>query len=212
MTLAAVGLPQLLDGPGTSGRDGLVAGQGREAAAPFAERRPTYAVDDVIHWGGTRSFPVGATIASFVQTDDGFVYATIDGQSAVIADRTVSRCGKPWTTGAPGLPLLTSVPPSALAEAPARGGAEMRPVSGGLLLQQRDAIDASGDSPENWTLACGKPADEKTLADLEFAWRAIRAVKSNAILLANEGATVGVGMGLTVARHALRRWSVRVRT
>ncbi|MCP2250904.1 bifunctional phosphoribosylaminoimidazolecarboxamide formyltransferase/IMP cyclohydrolase [Lentzea aerocolonigenes] len=82
-----------------------------------------------------------------------------------------------------------------VAEAPARGGAEMRPVSGGLLLQQRDAIDASGDSPANWTLACGKPADEKTLADLEFAWRAIRAVKSNAILLADDGATVGVGMG-----------------
>ncbi|GHH38069.1 bifunctional phosphoribosylaminoimidazolecarboxamide formyltransferase/IMP cyclohydrolase [Lentzea cavernae] len=82
-----------------------------------------------------------------------------------------------------------------VAEAPARGGAEMRPVSGGLLLQQRDAIDASGDSPANWTLAAGKPADEKTLADLEFAWRAIRAVKSNAILLANDGATVGVGMG-----------------
>ncbi len=82
-----------------------------------------------------------------------------------------------------------------VAEAPARGGAEMRPVSGGLLLQQRDAIDASGDAPENWTLACGKPADEKTLADLEFAWRSIRAVKSNAILLADNGATVGVGMG-----------------
>ncbi|KJK47316.1 phosphoribosylaminoimidazolecarboxamide formyltransferase [Lentzea aerocolonigenes] len=82
-----------------------------------------------------------------------------------------------------------------VAEAPARGGAEMRPVSGGLLLQQRDAIDAAGDSPANWTLACGKPADEKTLADLEFAWRSIRAVKSNAILLADNGATVGVGMG-----------------
>ncbi|MDX3657061.1 bifunctional phosphoribosylaminoimidazolecarboxamide formyltransferase/IMP cyclohydrolase [Streptomyces sp. ID05-26A] len=82
-----------------------------------------------------------------------------------------------------------------VAEAPARGGAEMRPVSGGLLLQQRDAIDADGDSPKNWTLACGEPADEKTLADLDFAWRAIRAVKSNAILLANDGATVGVGMG-----------------
>ncbi|GGM85255.1 bifunctional purine biosynthesis protein PurH [Lentzea pudingi] len=82
-----------------------------------------------------------------------------------------------------------------VAEPPARGGAELRPVSGGLLLQQRDAIDADGDSPKNWTLACGEPADEKTLADLEFAWRAIRAVKSNAILLANDGATVGVGMG-----------------
>ncbi|GLZ30397.1 bifunctional purine biosynthesis protein PurH [Lentzea sp. NBRC 105346] len=82
-----------------------------------------------------------------------------------------------------------------VAEPPRRGGAEMRPVSGGLLLQQRDAIDAEGDDPTKWTLACGSPADEQTLADLAFAWRSLRAVKSNAILLAHDGATVGVGMG-----------------
>jgi hypothetical protein len=38
-------------------------------------------------------------------------------------------------------------------------------------------------------------ADEATLADLQFAWRAVRAVKSNAILLARDGASVGIGMG-----------------
>jgi phosphoribosylaminoimidazolecarboxamide formyltransferase/IMP cyclohydrolase len=83
-----------------------------------------------------------------------------------------------------------------------RGGVEMRPVSGGLLLQQRDAIDATvegegpgGDDPATWTLATGEAADEATLADLAFAWRACRAVKSNAILLARDGASVGVGMG-----------------
>ena len=54
-----------------------------------------------------------------------------------------------------------------------------------LLLQQRDAIDADGDDPANWTLAAGEAADAQTLADLEFAWRACRAVKSNAILLAH---------------------------
>jgi phosphoribosylaminoimidazolecarboxamide formyltransferase/IMP cyclohydrolase len=37
--------------------------------------------------------------------------------------------------------------------------------------------------------------DEATLADLAFAWKAIRAVRSNAILLAHDGASVGVGMG-----------------
>ncbi|WP_067698140.1 bifunctional phosphoribosylaminoimidazolecarboxamide formyltransferase/IMP cyclohydrolase [Nocardia jejuensis] len=76
-----------------------------------------------------------------------------------------------------------------------RKGAELRPVSGGVLLQQRDVLDAEGDSAANWTLAAGEAADERTLADLEFAWRACRAVKSNAILLADEGAAVGVGMG-----------------
>ena len=67
--------------------------------------------------------------------------------------------------------------------------------SGGALLQQPDRIDAPGDDPANWTLAAGEPADEATLADLAFAWRACRAVKSNAILLASGGASVGVGMG-----------------
>ncbi len=72
---------------------------------------------------------------------------------------------------------------------------EWRPVSGGLLMQVRDTIDADGDDPATWTLATGEPADAATLADLEFAWRACRSVKSNAILLASDGATVGVGMG-----------------
>lgn len=75
------------------------------------------------------------------------------------------------------------------------GGVEIRPVSGGLLMQQIDRIDAPGDDPSTWTLAAGAPADAATLADLAFAWRAVRAVKSNAILLATDGASVGVGMG-----------------
>ncbi|WP_240643838.1 bifunctional phosphoribosylaminoimidazolecarboxamide formyltransferase/IMP cyclohydrolase [Antribacter gilvus] len=72
---------------------------------------------------------------------------------------------------------------------------ESRPVSGGLLLQQVDRFQAAGDDPASWTLAAGDAADEATLADLVFAWRAVRAAKSNAILLARDGAAVGVGMG-----------------
>ena len=72
---------------------------------------------------------------------------------------------------------------------------EFRQVSGGLLVQAPDRIDAAGDDPANWTLATGAPASPEQLADLAFAWRAIRSVKSNAILLAADGATVGVGMG-----------------
>ncbi|OQQ37142.1 bifunctional phosphoribosylaminoimidazolecarboxamide formyltransferase/IMP cyclohydrolase [Prescottella equi] len=81
------------------------------------------------------------------------------------------------------------------AAAPTERGIELRPISGGALLQDRDVLDADGDNSANWTLVVGDAADEKTLADLEFAWRACRAVKSNAILLANDGASVGVGMG-----------------
>ena len=81
------------------------------------------------------------------------------------------------------------------ADVPAHGGIEIRPVSGGILLQSVDKVDAPGDAPSAWTLVCGEPADAATLHDLEFAWRAVRSVKSNAILLAKDGAAVGVGMG-----------------
>jgi phosphoribosylaminoimidazolecarboxamide formyltransferase/IMP cyclohydrolase len=73
--------------------------------------------------------------------------------------------------------------------------AEFRQVGGGLLVQMADRIDAPGDDPAGWELATGEPASAEQLADLAFAWRAIRSVKSNAILLARGGATVGVGMG-----------------
>jgi phosphoribosylaminoimidazolecarboxamide formyltransferase / IMP cyclohydrolase len=76
-----------------------------------------------------------------------------------------------------------------------RGGVETRPISGGLLMQVRDALQADGDDPAAWTLACGDAVDAEVLADLAFAWRACRSVKSNAILLASGGASVGVGMG-----------------
>src|SRR3712207_5530680 len=66
------------------------------------------------------------------------------------------------------------------------GGAEMRPISGGLLLQTVDRLDAEGDDPTTWTLACGSPLDAAGLDDLVFAWRAVRAVKSNAVLLAHD--------------------------
>ncbi len=80
-------------------------------------------------------------------------------------------------------------------EAGADQPAEYRPISGGILVQMRDHVDAPGDDASTWTLVAGEPADEATLADLTFAWTACRAVKSNAILLAKDGASVGVGMG-----------------
>jgi phosphoribosylaminoimidazolecarboxamide formyltransferase/IMP cyclohydrolase len=96
------------------------------------------------------------------------------------------RCAPPpWATGGAGV-------------SGTRSGAadfEFRPVTGGLLAQSADRIDAPGDDPANWELKAGTAADAATLADLAFAWRACRAVKSNAILLAKDGASVGVGMG-----------------
>jgi len=107
-------------------------------------------------------------------------------------------------SGSKNLRLLTCPPP-------ARGGhlPEWRQVDGGLLLQTPDEIDAPGDDPAGWKLKTGQPASAEVLADLAFAWRAIRSVKSNAILLASGLATVGVGMGqvnrVDAARLAVSR-------
>ncbi len=79
-----------------------------------------------------------------------------------------------------------------LPEGYARDPREFKQISGGLLVQEPDTHFAPA---AEWTLVSGLPTDDATLADLEFAWRAIRAVKSNAILLAHDGASVGVGMG-----------------
>ncbi|MEU5836870.1 bifunctional phosphoribosylaminoimidazolecarboxamide formyltransferase/IMP cyclohydrolase [Streptomyces diacarni] len=93
-------------------------------------------------------------------------------------------------------------------EAPA-APAEFRPIDGGGLAQVKDAFQAEGDDPANWTLAAGEALDDGELAELAFAWKACRAVKSNAILLGKDRATVGVGMGqvnrVDSARLAVQR-------
>ncbi|MFE1956150.1 bifunctional phosphoribosylaminoimidazolecarboxamide formyltransferase/IMP cyclohydrolase [Streptomyces sp. NPDC059524] len=72
---------------------------------------------------------------------------------------------------------------------------ETKQIDGGALLQVADRIQADGDNPATWTLATGDALSQGELDELAFAWKACRAVKSNAILLAKDGASVGVGMG-----------------
>ena len=92
---------------------------------------------------------------------------------------------------------------------PERGWVDLRPISGGVLLQGADDLRADGDDPATWRLAAGAPVDAATMEDLAFAWRSVRAPKSNAILLAKDGAAVGIGMGqvnrVDAARLAVSR-------
>jgi phosphoribosylaminoimidazolecarboxamide formyltransferase/IMP cyclohydrolase len=92
---------------------------------------------------------------------------------------------------------------------------EMRPVSGGVLLQETDLINADGDSPTQWKQVCGPEVDEQGMKDLEFAWRSIRSVKSNAIILASMTTAVGIGMGqvsrVDSARLAVARAGARAK-
>jgi phosphoribosylaminoimidazolecarboxamide formyltransferase/IMP cyclohydrolase len=157
--------------------------------------RQAHACDPVSAFGG-------------VIATNGPVTVALAEQIAEIFTEVV--CAPSYEAGA--VEILSKKPSIRLLECPAPAdgpGIEMRPVTGGLLVQEADRIDAPGDDPSTWTLQTGEAADAATLRDLGFAWRAIRAVKSNAILLANAGATVGVGMGqvnrVDAARLAVAR-------
>jgi phosphoribosylaminoimidazolecarboxamide formyltransferase/IMP cyclohydrolase len=69
---------------------------------------------------------------------------------------------------------------------------EMRSAGGGILVSESDALP---DDPADWTVVSARPPDANETADLDFAWRVVRHVKSNAIVLASDDAIVGVGAG-----------------
>ncbi|HEU4643790.1 MAG TPA: bifunctional phosphoribosylaminoimidazolecarboxamide formyltransferase/IMP cyclohydrolase [Gemmatimonadaceae bacterium] len=74
----------------------------------------------------------------------------------------------------------------------APGAFDYKRVRGGLLVQERVVI--AGDY-EGWTFATRREPTAEERADLLFAWRAVASVKSNAIVLARGGATIGIGAG-----------------
>ena len=150
--------------------------------ADIAEaHRKAHACDPVSAYGGVIATNRPVTVTMAEQLADVF--------TEVIVAPAFDEDALAVLTRKKNLRLLVS------AARPAGPATELRPVSGGLLVQTADRIDAPGDDPSAWTLQAGDAADAATLADLAFAWRAVRAVKSNAILLAKDGATVGVGMG-----------------
>ncbi|MER6916972.1 bifunctional phosphoribosylaminoimidazolecarboxamide formyltransferase/IMP cyclohydrolase [Streptomyces sp. NPDC000594] len=142
--------------------------------------RKAHACDPLSAFGGVIAVNRPVTVALAEQVAEIFTEVIVapgyeDGAVEVLARKKnirVLRC-----TGAPGAEV------------------ETRPIDGGALVQITDRLQAAGDAPADWTLATGEPLDAAGLAELAFAWRACRAVKSNAILLAKDGASVGVGMG-----------------
>ena len=154
------------------------------------------ACDPVSAYGGVVAANSAVTDAMAEQIIDGFAEVVIAPDFDPTAIEILA--GK-WKN----IRLLRCAPPPWAASGRVEGSRdrsgspdfEFRPVTGGMLAQTWDRVDQPGDDPVNWELKAGEPADAATLADLAFAWRACRAVKSNAILLAADGASVGVGMG-----------------
>jgi phosphoribosylaminoimidazolecarboxamide formyltransferase/IMP cyclohydrolase len=166
------------------------------------------ACDPLSAYGGVVAANSAVTDAMAEQITEGFAEVVIapDFDPAAVEILTgkwknirLLRCAPPpWAMAGEGTShryLPGGRPPVPPEASSGSADFEFRPVTGGMLAQTWDRIDAPGDDPANWELKAGDAADAKTLADLAFAWRACRAVKSNAILLAADGASVGVGMG-----------------
>jgi phosphoribosylaminoimidazolecarboxamide formyltransferase/IMP cyclohydrolase len=146
-----------------------------------AAHRKAHACDPVSAFGGVIAANREVDLAMAEQVADVFTEVvvapsfTADALGVLTAKKNIRLLRMPETTAADPI--------------------EFRPVSGGVLVQSVDRVDAAGDDPTSWTLATGEPLDAAELDNLVFAWRSVRAVKSNAILLAHDKATVGVGMG-----------------
>jgi phosphoribosylaminoimidazolecarboxamide formyltransferase/IMP cyclohydrolase len=130
----------------------------------------------------------GGVIASNREVSEAMAKQVVDVFTEVVIAPGFEQPALDLLSGKANLRLL-------VAAAPRPRAAEPRPISGGVLMQELDTVSAPGDDPSGWQLAAGAALSDAELAELAFAWRAVRAVKSNAILLAKGGAAVGVGMG-----------------
>ena len=129
----------------------------------------------------------GGVIAANREVNEVLAKAVSEVFTEVIAAPSFTKAAIEILSQKPSIRILTIEPTAPILE--------LRPILGGALVQNFDRIDAEGDASSNWQLVAGKAATPEQLKDLQFAWKAVRAVKSNAILLANDLAAVGIGMG-----------------
>jgi phosphoribosylaminoimidazolecarboxamide formyltransferase / IMP cyclohydrolase len=197
---------------------------GVAVGADIAEaHRKAHACDPVSAFGGViaANRPVTAELAGQIADIFTEVIVAPDYELAALQILTAKknqrllRCARSAVGGSVG---GAGKAPGAekVADGPGRGGQaaiEWRQIGGGLLIQSADTVDEPGDRTSGWRLAAGAAVNEAVLADLQFAWRACRSVKSNAILIASDLASVGIGMGqvnrVDAARLAVTRAGAR---
>ncbi len=166
-----------------------------------------YAADPVSIFGGILAFnrPLdGQTAHALADVFLEVIIApefTPEAREMLVARKNLRLLRVPLPGGAGGVP--NECPPRPF---------ELRRVDGGLLLQESDA---PGASPAEWHCATRARPTEDDLLELLFAWKVVKHVKSNAIVVAAGRQTLGIGAGQTnrvdAARIALRQAGERAR-
>ena len=142
-----------------------------------------YAGDPVSAFGGIVGFNRPVTAAAAHAMDAVFYEVVVapgyDADALAILQRKRN------------LRILEVAPAPAIAT-PAAPNYDLRPLSGGILVQTPDAIP---ENPQSWTAATDRAPTAAELADLAFAWTAVKHIKSNAIAFVKDRALVGMGAG-----------------
>jgi phosphoribosylaminoimidazolecarboxamide formyltransferase/IMP cyclohydrolase len=156
-----------------------------QAGTLLAAYEAAYRTDPTSAFGG---------IIAFNQPLDAATARSIIGRqfAEVIAAPAVSADARAVLAGRPDIRVLELARAAHPVQVDAADGVELRTVAGGLLVQTPDAahITAAGLK----TVTRRAPTAQELL-DLDFAWRVCKYVKSNAIVFARGGATLGVGAG-----------------
>ena len=149
----------------------------RWAPAPAEAYAKAFACDEVSAFGGIVAFHApcdGPAAAAMADVFTEVVVApsfTADALAAFGARQNLRVVQAPLITGE---------------------GLDVRPIAGGALVQDRDL---ASETPQEWKVVSSREPTAQEWDDLAFAWTVAWRVKSNAIVFAKDGATVGVGAG-----------------
>jgi phosphoribosylaminoimidazolecarboxamide formyltransferase/IMP cyclohydrolase len=151
-----------------------------QAATLQAAYEAAYRTDPVSAFGG---------IIAFNQELDVTTARSIVGRQFAPG---ISAEARAVLAGKPDIRVLELARIADASGAPHAAGVDLRSVTGGLLVQTPDAEQLSAAGPK---VVTRRAPTAQELLDLDFAWRVCKFVKSNAIVFARDGATLGVGAG-----------------
>jgi phosphoribosylaminoimidazolecarboxamide formyltransferase/IMP cyclohydrolase len=163
------------------------------ASEPLAAYHGAYRTDPSSAFGGILAFNRtldAATARAIIETQ----FAEVLAAPAISPDALAALAARP------NLRVLATGDLSVAGDEP-RDELEFRSVTGGLLVQQRDLARID---PSDLKVVTRRAPDARELADLLFAWTVVGFVKSNAIVFARDGATLGVGAGQMSRVYATR--------